>query len=76
MFAFNGVYPTPKIEDANTSGGVFAYRINPSTEEYSISTTSFQAMDGSSITMTCNGYSGGANILYKDLVYKYTVIPL
>ena len=76
MFAFQTVYPTPKIDDANASGGILSYRVTPSTEEYSLSQSTYQAIDGSSITLTCSTYGGGANILYKDQTYNYTIVPL
>lgn len=76
MFSFSVVYPSPKVSDENSSKGLMSYRITPTTGEYSVSSSSYGSIDESSITLNCQSYANGANILYTGSTYNYMVIPV
>ena len=77
MYACCGIYPSPAFNDDVPFGAnvMISYRIIPSTSQQNTS-ASTASMDNSSITMTNNNFSNGANVFYKGESYKYIVISL
>ena len=77
MYACIGRYPKHDIEEPPSNGNAYiSYRIKPSDKTLSIAGTENNTIDGSSISFQCQGYNGGANILYTNHDYEYMIIPI
>ena len=78
MYACLGIYPKNKFNGNDYPYNAYAsYRVNPSTDEMSLSTSSAASdIDESSITLYNNALSGGANALYQGYSYNYYIVEI
>ena len=79
MYAFLGIYPKNKFNGNDYPYNSYAsYRVNPSTDEMSLSTSAqAYAIDGSSITMNNTAITAsGANNMYKGYSYNYYIVEI
>ena len=77
MYECLGKYPEYEIMTNPETGNAFlSFRAKPSDNTLSISSSESGQLTESSITLTCNTYGGGANILYRDYEYEYMIIPI
>lgn len=78
MYACLGIYPRNEFdENLYPYDAYAAYRVVPSSDEMSLSTSAqASAIDGSSITLTNNAISSGANNLYRGYSYNYYIVEM
>ena len=77
MYECVGHYPKYEHEQTPGTGNAFvSYRVNPSNGEFSSIASEAGSLTGSSITIPCNTYGNGANILYADHNYEYLIVSL
>lgn len=79
MYACLGIYPKNKFNGNNYPYNAYsAYRVNPSTDEMSLSTsTQASAIDGSSISFNNTAITAsGANNLYRGYSYNYYIVEI
>lgn len=79
MYACLGIYPKNKFDGNDYPYNAYAaYRVVPSTDEMSLSTsTQATAIDGSSISFTNVAATGsGANNLYRGYSYNYYIVEI
>lgn len=79
MYACMGIYPKNKFDGNDYPYNAYAaYRVVPSTDEMSLSTsTQATAIDGSSISFTNVADTGsGANNLYRGYSYNYYIVEI
>ena len=77
-FYLSGQYPTPTIDSYTPTNNIFAYRINPTTNETSVGSTAgfTDGRTSSSIKFGIGAFSSGAMNLYYGMTYKYIICPL
>ena len=79
MYACIGKYPMPSINNDSLNNTYLSNRIIPSTQALSVSNTTNNVSDtvtGNSIKFTCNRIGSGANVLYNNYSYNYTIVSL
>lgn len=77
-YAFCGVFQTPKIGDLTITDRItVAYRVNPTSKAFSVSTTdALIASDTSISNVVSNVASSGAHYFLNGFSYNYIIVSL